>query len=313
MYVVTGGAGFIGSNLVRGLNAAGIDDILVVDDPGRASKADNLAGCTVAGVIGKAELRGLLRRGGLPAPAAVLHHGACADTLSPDSAYLADNNVAFSEELLAFALRTGARFLYASSMAVYGRGRDTREVAANERPVSAYGHSKLRFDQHVRSRLAQAGGTVVGLRYFNVYGPRERHKGRMASMVYQLYRQLSEEGVARLFEGTDGYGAGEQRRDFVYVGDVVRLNLALLSGPPRRGIVNVGTGRSRSFNEVAGALIAVLGRGRVEYRPLDPALRGRYQSFSEADLGGLRALGVSPPAVTLEEGVAASVDVWRAG
>ncbi len=314
MYLVTGGAGFIGSHLVKALNERGVTDVLVVDDLTRGEKFANLRDCVIADYMDKQELRAALARGALDgAVKVVLHQGACTNTLESDGRYLMDNNFTFSKELLGFALRQEVPFVYASSAAVYGLHHESREDPALERPLNAYGWSKLVFDQHVRRVLPHARSAVVGLRYFNVYGPRERQKGRMASMVHQIWRQLAEAGRARLFEGTDGFGDGEQRRDFVFVDDVVRVNLFFASAdaPPRRGVFNVGSGRSRSFNDVARTIIGLRGEGDVEYVPFDQGLRGRYQSFTEADLGALRAAGYAAPFTSLEDGVTASVAAWE--
>jgi ADP-L-glycero-D-manno-heptose 6-epimerase len=221
-----------------------------------------------------------------------------------------DNNFTFSKEILHFALARRIPLVYASSAAVYGASTAFAPVSENERPLNIYGVSKLAFDNHVREVVASSESVVAGLRYFNVYGPRESHKGKMASMVYQLYRQLSASGRARLFAGTDGYADGEQRRDFVFVGDVVRVNLAIAEGQMRSGIFNVGTGESRSFNEVANTIFARIGAGAIEYVPFPENLGGRYQSFTQADLSGLRDAGYSAGFSSIEDGIAKSVAAW---
>ena len=221
-----------------------------------------------------------------------------------------ENNFTFSKSILHFALASKVPLVYASSAAVYGSANAYAPSAENERPLNLYALSKLAFDNHVRAVAAKSESTVVGLRYFNVYGPRESHKGKMASMVYQLYRQLKTSGRARLFKGTDGYADGEQRRDFVFVDDVVRVNLALAEGPLRSGIFNVGTGESRSFNDAAKIIIAELGAGEIEYVPFPENLAGRYQSFTQAELSALRGAGYSAPFSSLENGIAQSIKAW---
>jgi ADP-L-glycero-D-manno-heptose 6-epimerase len=222
-----------------------------------------------------------------------------------------ENNFTFSKLLLHFALSRKVPLVYASSAAVYGSSNAFAPSRENERPLNLYGLSKLAFDNHVRSIAASSESTVAGLRYFNVYGPRESHKGKMASMVYQLYRQLRTSGRARLFEGTDGYADGEQRRDFVFVNDIVRVNLALAEGPVRNGVFNVGTGQARTFNDVARILIARLGAGAIDYVPFPKSLAGRYQSFTQADLSALKNSGYNESFSTLENGIAQSVDAWN--
>ena len=214
-----------------------------------------------------------------------------------------DNNFTYTKELLHWALDRRVPFVYASSASVYGLSRDCVETPEHEGPLNVYAFSKLLLDNYLRRILAQISTTVVGLRYFNVYGPREDHKGRMASMVFQLYQQLETAGVARLFEGTDGYADGEQRRDFVSVGDAVAINLFFAFGPSRQGIFNVGTGASRSFNDIARTLIGLLGRGEIQYIPFPDSLRGKYQSFTESDIGRLRSTGYDRPMTTLEDGI----------
>jgi ADP-L-glycero-D-manno-heptose 6-epimerase len=304
MHIVTGAAGFIGSNLIRELNARGVSDIIAVDDLEHGEKFLNLCKSTIADFLDKREFREAIRRGapGLEARA-VFHQGACADTTEQDGHYMLENNFAYSKELLHWALDRQVPFVYASSASVYGAGRRCVEEPEYENPLNVYAYSKLLFDQYVRRRLTDARSTVVGLRYFNVYGPGERHKGRMASMVYQLHDQLTRTGVARLFEGTDGYAHGEQRRDFIYVGDVAAINLFFAQGGPKHGVFNVGTGKSRSFNDIARVLISLLGRGEIQYIPFPESLQGKYQSFTESDISRLRAAGYDRPIASLEDGI----------
>jgi ADP-L-glycero-D-manno-heptose 6-epimerase len=304
MQIVTGAAGFVGSNLVRALNERGVREILAVDDLTHGDKFRNLRGCEIADYMDRAAFRDFVRRGapGLK-PAAILHQGACADTTESDGRYMIDNNFTYSKELLHWSLDRRIPFVYASSASVYGLSRRCVETPDHEGPLNVYAYSKLLFDNYVRRLLTQVASTVVGLRYFNVYGPREGHKGRMASMVWQLHQQLTSSGVARLFEGTDGFAAGEQRRDFVYVGDAVQINLFFALGPPCQGIFNVGTGASRSFNDIARILIGLLGRGEIQYIPFPESLKGKYQSYTESDIARLRAAGYDRGLTTLEDGI----------
>ena len=265
-FLVTGGAGFVGSNLVREINRRGCHKIVVVDDLQDASKLQNLRDLRIADYLDKEDLRNRMENGRpLPELRGILHQGACADTLETDGRKMLADNFTFSKLLLREALVRKIPFVYASSAAVYGASLSSAESEENEKPLNLYGFSKLLFDRYVRCHCTQVASTVVGLRYFNVYGPGESHKGRMASMAYQLYRQISTNGVGRLFQGCGSCGDGEQRRDFVHIADVVAVNLHFLDGPARCGIWNVGVGVSRSFNELAQAIIKILGRGRVEY------------------------------------------------
>jgi ADP-L-glycero-D-manno-heptose 6-epimerase len=310
MIVVTGGAGFIGSNLVRGLNERGEEDILVVDDLQQGTKFRNLSDCAIADYEDKDIWLAALEGGSLPSPKprAVFHQGACSNTMEWDGRYMMQANYRYSKVLLHYCLAHRVPFYYASSASVYGAGPGFSEDPEHEHPLNVYGWSKLLFDQYVRRHLAGARSPVVGLRYFNVYGPREAHKEKMASVAFHLDRQVRETGEARLFEGSDGYGDGEQRRDFIYVGDVVAVNLWLLEHPEVNGIYNLGTGRSQTFNEVAHAVLAWHGRGVIRYIPFPEALAGRYQSYTQADMTRLRAAGYVAPFATVQEGVRAYLD-----
>ena len=308
MFIVTGGAGFVGSNLVRELNRRGHTDILVVDNLARAEKARNLADLTLSDYLDKREFRSRLDAGTLDLrPEAVFHNGACSDTMESDGRYMMENNFGDSKALLHWCLARKAPLVYASSAATYGASTDFEPVPRNEGPLNVYGYSKLAFDQHVRSLLPAIQSPVVGLRYFNVFGPREHHKGRMMSVLHQLLCQLKETGTCRLFQGTEGYGDGEQRRDFIFVGDIVAMNLHFGSAGMAKGIVNAGTGQARSFNDIASTLIAHLGQGRIEYIPFPDTLRGKYQSFTQADVRSLRAAGYTAPFIGLEAGIAATL------
>ena len=305
MIVVTGGAGFIGSNLVRGLNGRGRADILVVDHLKYGRKFQNLVDCEIVDYWDRQQLLAHIRAGQdfSEVPEAVFHQGACTVTTEWDGAYMMETNFEFSKTLLHYCLDRKIPFLYASSAAVYGTGSIFREKRQFEAPLNVYGYSKFLFDQYVRQTLPIASSQVVGLRYFNVYGPREAHKGRMASMAYHLRNQLVATGKLKLFAGSHGYGDGEQRRDFIHVDDVMAVNLWLLDHPNVSGIFNCGTGRSASFNEVAHAVMDCYGRGTIEYIPFPGDLRGSYQSFTEADLSALREAGYRAAFMAVQEGV----------
>lgn len=319
MYIVTGGAGFIGSNLVHELNRSDITDILVVDHLADARKQYNLHGARFSDYMDRDEFREKVRAkfSALSSVRAIFHQGACSNTLVDDGVYMMDNNFTYSKELLEFAIERGVPFVYASTAAVYGLSGPGHFTPAleNERPLNIYGFSKLAFDHHVRHRLAQGTIpiTVVGLRYFNVYGPREHHKDRMASVIHHFSKQVIEDRHVRLFQGSGGYANGEQRRDFVFVRDLARLNMyfaqvgpyAPSSGAPRifHAIANAGTGHARSFNDVAHALMRVHGEAKIEYVPMPADLNARYQHFTEADLASLRATGCDLEFASLEEGV----------
>ena len=312
MIVVTGGAGFIGSNLVHELNETGQSDILVVDNLTAAEKFRNLVRARITDYQDKEDFAKALRGSSawLDQIEMVLHQGACSSTTETDGRYMLRNNYEYSKELLEFCLERKIPFIYASSAAVYGAGSPFREEPGTENPLNVYGYSKALFDSLVLRLLPGAASQVVGLRYFNVYGPREAHKGAMASIVLQLDDQLSRGDKVRLFGPTRGYEAGEQRRDFIFVKDVVRVALWFWSNPDKSGIFNCGTGSSRTFNEVASQVIRTRGHGEIEYIPFPDSLRGHYQSYTEADLTQLRECGYSPEFVPLEEGIREYL-LWR--
>jgi ADP-L-glycero-D-manno-heptose 6-epimerase len=319
VYVVTGAAGFIGANLVKGLNARGITDILAVDELTQGDKFRNLVDCQIVDYLDKDEFlarvkSGAYRRG----VKAILHQGACSDTTASDGRFVMDTNYAYSCTLLDFCAAEMIPLIYASSAATYGASTGFREQADCEGPLNVYGYSKLLFDQRVR-RLPAGGPQVVGLRYFNVYGDREQHKGRMASVAYHFFNQYRAEGHVQLFEGSGGYANGEQRRDFVSVEDVVKVNLHFLQNGGQSGIFNCGTGAAQSFNDVAVAtvngcraaagepvlsLAELQSKGIVRYIPFPGDLKGKYQSYTQADLTVLRAAGYAAPFLTVEQGVA---------
>lgn len=317
MIIVTGGAGFIGSNLVHEFNRAGEEEILVVDNLAPApnlsgAKFLNLEGARYADFMDKREFRAALRNGDFEGDKirAILHQGACSNTLEDDGQYMMDNNFTYSKEVLHFALAKRIPLVYASTAAVYGASTNFTEIQVNERPLNVYGYSKLVFDNYVRRLMPEMKSTVVGLRYFNVYGQREQHKGRMASVLHHFTKQLRETGTIRMFEGSGGYADGEQRRDFVFVKDLARINMffaGLLpdASAPRniQAVVNAGTGEARTFKAVAEALMKVHGPGRIEYIPFPGDLKNRYQHFTQADIAGLREAGYTASFTSLEQGV----------
>jgi ADP-L-glycero-D-manno-heptose 6-epimerase len=316
-YIVTGAAGFIGSRLVEGLNRRGIGNIIAVDNLAQGEKFRNLAGCEIADYVDQADFLSRIDdwEGAVEA---IFHQGACSDTMEADGRYMMENNYAYSRRLLEWCQEEEIPLLYASSASVYGAGPNYREERACERPLNVYAYSKFLFDQVVRGMLRVSRAQVVGLRYFNVYGPNEAHKGRMASVAWHAYRQLLAEGRVKLFVGSDGYRDGEQRRDFVHVDDCVAVNLWFLERRGVSGIFNCGTGRAQTFNRLAVAVInAVHGtqltlhdavaKGLIEYIPFPPPLEGKYQSFTEADLAKLRAAGYPGEFMEIEKGVASYV------
>ncbi|APZ42755.1 ADP-glyceromanno-heptose 6-epimerase [Acidihalobacter ferrooxydans] len=308
MIIVTGGAGFIGANIVQALNGRGETDILVVDDLEDGTKFVNIADLQIADYMDKDDFLARVEAGRDFGAQAIFHEGACSATTEGDGRYMMRNNFEYSKTLLHYCLDHGTQYLYASSASVYGAGPVFTEGLEHEKPLNVYGYSKFQFDQYVRRLSAQARSQVAGFRYFNVYGPREQHKGSMASVAFHFNNQIKTDGRCRLFEGTDGYANGGQQRDFVYVGDCVAVNLWFLDHPEVSGIFNLGTGRAQTFNDVASAVIDWHGAGEIKYVPFPEHLKGRYQSYTQADISALRAAGYEAPFKTVEEGTRLYLD-----
>jgi ADP-L-glycero-D-manno-heptose 6-epimerase len=317
--IVTGAMGFIGANIVKALNQRGETNIIAVDNLAKADKFLNLTDCEIADYLDKKEFLNLILDGAFDGDvAAIFHEGACSDTMETDGRYMMENNYRYTISLFNFCQEEEAQFLYASSASVYGAGSIFEEKRDHEGPLNVYGYSKFLFDQYLRRKWNHLTAQVAGFRYFNVYGPREQHKGRMASVAFHFFNQYRAEGRVKLFEGCAGYANGEQRRDFVSVEDVVKVNMYFLDNPSVSGIFNVGTGRSQTFNDVAVATVNACrkdkgdapltiaemhSQGIIEYIAFPEALKGKYQSFTQADVAGLRKAGYSDPFFTVEQGV----------
>lgn len=306
MIIVTGGAGFIGSNIVKTLNQQGRTDIIIVDDLSDGTKFRNIVDCDIADYWDKDDfLHRVQNNTGLPEKIDVIfHEGACSSTTEWDGKYMMQNNYEFSKTLLHYCLDHSIAFIYASSAATYGDTKQFTENRKYEGPLNVYGYSKWQFDQYVRQLNLDGKSQVTGLRYFNVYGPAEQHKGSMASVAFHLHNQILKGENPKLFAGCDGYADGGQLRDFIYVDDVVAVNLWLFAHPEVSGIFNVGTGRAQSFKDVAEAVIDFHQKGQIEYIPFPEHLKGSYQSYTQADMGKLRAAGYAASFKTVQEGVA---------
>ena len=328
MILVTGGAGFIGSNIVHALSQRG-EAIFVVDNLKRPEKFHNVVDAEVVDYMGKEEFIERLERGEFAGKfSAVFHEGACSDTMEMDGEYMMRNNFRYSVSLFHFCQKEKIPFIYASSAAVYGAEEGFTEERSGERPLNVYGYSKFLFDQHVRNYWktnGDRGAQVVGLRYFNVYGPREFHKGNMASVPLHQYRQFLADGQVKLFGEYDGYAAGTQTRDFVYIDDVVSVNLFFLDNPDKSGIFNLGTGRAQPFNDIAVAVVnnlkpeagalgldAIVEQKLLEYVAFPDKLKGKYQSFTQANIAKLRAIGYDKPFYDVSAGVTAYISWLKA-
>jgi|CXWL01.1.fsa_nt_gi ADP-L-glycero-D-manno-heptose 6-epimerase len=311
MIILTGGAGFIGSNILERLNQDGEEDILVVDNLTSSEKYRNLVGKKFRDFVSKNDFLAMLEAGKFKGIQAILHQGACTDTLEYNGDYMMRNNFEYSKSLLHYALVKKIPMVYASSAAVYGHSEVAVEDAGDEAPLNIYGYSKHLFDQYAKRFFNESESTIVGLRYFNVYGYGEAHKGKMSSMVFQLANQVRETGVARLFGGIGKYGPGEQTRDFVFVDDLVDMNLHFLRGPVLRTVVNAGTGVSSSWNDLANAVINHLGKGKIEYFDFPESLKDKYQFNTRASGEKLRKLGYEKRFATLSEGVGTYLEKIR--
>jgi ADP-L-glycero-D-manno-heptose 6-epimerase len=328
MILVTGAAGFVGSNITHALSRRESNSVFAVDNLSRPEKFLNIVDAEIADYLDKTDFIEQLSRGGFDGKfSAVIHQGACSDTAEQDGRYMMKNNYQYSVALFEFCQKEKIPFIYASSAAVYGASRVFKEERQYEKPLNIYGYSKFIFDQYVRRFWAvhgkEAGTQVAGLRYFNAYGPHEAHKGKMASVPYHQYNEFLASGKVRLFGANDGYREGTQMRDFVYVDDVVDVNLFFLDRPEKRGIFNVGTGRAQTFNDIAVAVVnslrstetetyldleRIVGQGLLEYVPFPEKLKGKYQSFTQAYIGSLRDAGYHRDFTDVTVGVPRYID-----
>jgi ADP-L-glycero-D-manno-heptose 6-epimerase len=314
--IVTGGAGFIGANVVAALNARGQADILVVDHLNSDLKRRNLEAVRCADYVEKDRFRQMLRGSALPTVRVVYHLGACSATTETDERYIMDNNYAYTRELCEWALARGARFVYASSAATYGDGSrgysDDDAVTTTLEPLNLYGQSKHRFDLWALER--GLFDRIAGLKYFNVYGPREDHKGDMRSVVNKAYGQIAATGELTLFRShRPDYADGHQERDFVYVRDAVDVTLFFGEETRASGLFNCGTGRARTWLDLAHAAFAAMARPpRILFADMPLAIRDKYQYHTQADVRKLRGAGYGRPFTTIEEGVADYVRTYLA-
>ncbi len=316
MIIVTGAAGFIGANLIHALNQRGLTDILAVDNLERSEKFHNLVAAEFSDYQDKTDLLALLPK--LGRIEAIFHQGACSDTMQTDGRYMMANNTAYTQRLFEFAQARRVPLIYASSAAVYGGSSVFKEAREFEAPLNVYGYSKFLFDQFLRRSMDKLTAPVVGLRYFNVYGPMEQHKGRMASVAFHNTQQFLAHGHVKLFSGWEGWPSGGQTRDFIHVDDVVAVNLHFLDHPEHSGIFNCGTGKAQPFNDVAQTVVNTLrarsslpaltlnelvAAGLIQYIEFPEALKGKYQSFTQADIQALRDTGFTRDFLTVEQGV----------
>lgn len=298
MVIVTGGAGFIGSNIVRGLNEKGIDDIYIVDNLTNGNKHRNLNRIKFKDYIDKNEFdpQSFLRSNNVKA---VFHQGACSDTMQADGKYMMKNNYDYSKNLLNACLAGDTRFFYASSASVYGNGdKGFSEKDICEYPLNVYAYSKFFFDKYVNGIIGNVKNQIVGLRYYNVYGPQENHKDKMASVAFHMFNQIKKGEPMKLFEGSENF-----KRDFIYIDDVVSVNMFLYDNPKVSGIFNCGSGRAESFCKIAETLKDVYKDAVIQTVPFPDSLKGKYQTFTKADMKKLRAAGYDKHFISLRQGV----------
>ena len=307
MIIVTGGAGFIGSNIVKALNDKGRKDILIVDNLTNMVKFKNIQALQAYDYIDKEDFMKAVQAGKFDhTPIDVIfHEGACSDTMEYNGKYMMLNNFEYTKNLMFFALSKKIQFLYASSASTYGSGKHGfTEKPECEEALNVYAFSKLFFDNYARRFFSDAQSQIAGFRYFNVFGPQENHKGKMASMIFQMFNQWKAEGKVKLFEGFDGYGNGEQTRDFIYVKDVVKVNFFFWDHPEISGVFNCGTGHAHTFNTLAKGVLKHFGSGELEYVPFPEVLKGKYQSYTQADATNLLAAGYDGGFTDVNEAVA---------
>jgi len=310
MIIVTGSHGFIGSNLIRQLNKQGIKEILAVDYEPSEEKFSNLIHCEISDFMDAKDFYSKLREGYLNKKkvSTIFHQGACSDTMEWDAHYILKNNYLYSKVLLNFAEKKGIPFIYASSASVYGTGNSFSEERKNEKPINLYAYSKYLFDIHAEKKILKNKNQIVGLRYFNVYGPNESHKKIMASVTHHLHHQLKRGDTVKLFGRYDGFKEGEQKRDFVYIDDVIKVNLWFKEQNQISGIFNVGTGTGETFRKVAESVIEWNGRGSIEFIPFPKDLKGSYQSFTQANIDKLRETGYKDEFIGVKEGIKSYLD-----
>ena len=316
MIIVTGGAGMIGSNLINKLNKMNRKDIIIVDDLTDGYKSRNLKDLDFYDYIDKDDFINLIRNNQFTEKVeTVFHQGACSTTTEWNGKFIMKNNYEFSKILLNWCQENAVQFIGASSASVYGLGeKGFIEKRDNESPINMYAFSKFQFDQYIRG-IKTKRSQIVSLRYFNVYGPKEFHKGHMASMFFHFNNQILKDGKCKLFKGISGYKDGEQRRDFVYVEDCVSVNIWFMMNPDVSGIFNVGTGKSNSINAIANCILNWHKRKNnaknyeIEYIPFPDHLKGSYQNYTQANIDLLKSVGYKEKFIDIEEGVSKYLEI----